>query len=35
LKRTEHQWKKIEAFLATKRFRRPPKSDRLFVEAVL
>jgi putative transposase len=35
LKLTERQWKKIEAFLAAERFGRPPKNDRLFVEAVL
>jgi transposase len=28
-------WKKIETFLAAERFGRPPKNDRLFVEAVL
>ena len=31
----ERQWKKIEAFLAAERFGRPPKNDRVFVEAVL
>lgn len=35
LKLTERQWKKIEAFLSKERFGRPPKNDRLFVEAVL
>ena len=35
VKLAERQWKKIEAFLAKERFGRPPKNDRLFVEAVL
>ena len=32
---TERQWKKIEAFLMSERFGRPPKNDRRFIEAVL
>jgi putative transposase len=35
LQLNDQQWAKIEAFLATERFGRPPKNDRLFVEAVL
>ena len=31
----DRQWAKIEAFLATERFGRPPNNDRRFVEAVL
>jgi len=34
--RSDRQWKKIEAFLRSdSRMGRPPKDDRLFVEAVL
>ena len=35
LQLNDRQWKKIDAFLASERFGRPPKNDRLFVEAVL
>ena len=31
----DRQWQRIEAFLATARFGRPPKNDRRFLEAVL